>query len=173
MVFSQIDAWNPYRISGLCRRHFRSITRICFAISSCMWMSFVAVSRNLWIFNNVTFIMAAWQPYWIFSCDQEALWMVQSVRPSLSVCPSATPFLPCFHHRIIMEFAGVINNDRSYVHAKVKVRGQSSGHRYHNPIYPFPDRNSNFNAPMIKMMHKAWCCLGKEPYCNSRSSIKL
>ena len=47
-----------------------------------------------------------------FSCDQAALWMVQSV------CPSITPFWLCSHHRIIMKFSGVITNDRSDVHAK-------------------------------------------------------
>ena len=45
-----------------------------------------------------------------------------SVR--LSVHPSVTP---CFHHRIILKFSGVIANDKSDVHKKVKVIGQ--GHR--------------------------------------------
>ena len=60
----------------------------------------------------------------IFSCDQAAIWLVQSVclsvRPSvcLSVCLSVTPFSPCSHHRIIMKFSGVITNDKSDVHAK-------------------------------------------------------
>ena len=55
-----------------------------------------------------------------FSCDQAALWMVQSVRPSvrLSVRPSVTPFWLCSHHRIIMKFSGVITSDKSDVHAK-------------------------------------------------------
>ena len=48
----------------------------------------------------------------IFSCDQAALWMVQSV------CLSVTPFSLCSHHRIIMKFSGVITNDKSDVHAK-------------------------------------------------------
>ena len=52
----------------------------------------------------------------IFSYDQAALWMVQSVR--LSVCSSVTAFWLCSHHRIIMKFSGVITNDRSGVHAK-------------------------------------------------------
>ena len=56
----------------------------------------------------------------VFSCDQAALWMVQSVRPSvcLSVRPSVTPFWLCSHHRIIMKFSGVITSDKSDVHAK-------------------------------------------------------
>ena len=56
----------------------------------------------------------------VFSCDQAALWMVQSVCPSVrpSVCLSVTPFWLCSHHRIITEFSGVITNDRSDVHAK-------------------------------------------------------
>ena len=61
---------------------------------------------------------------WVFSCDQAALWMVQSLR--LSVCPSVrpsvrlsvTPFWLCSHHRIIMKFSGIITSDRSDVHAK-------------------------------------------------------
>ena len=56
----------------------------------------------------------------VFSCDQAALWMVQSVRPS--VCPSVrlsvTPFWLCSHHPIIMKFSGVITSDKSDVHAK-------------------------------------------------------
>ena len=52
----------------------------------------------------------------VFSCNQAALWMVQSVRPS--VCPSVTPFWLCSHHRIIMKFSEVITSDRSDVHAK-------------------------------------------------------
>ena len=60
----------------------------------------------------------------LFSCDQAALWMVQSVRLSvrpsvcLSVRPSVTPFWLCSHHPIIMKFSGVITSDKSDVHAK-------------------------------------------------------
>ena len=36
----------------------------------------------------------------------------------MSVCPSATPFWLCSHHRIIMKFSGVITSDRSHAHAK-------------------------------------------------------
>ena len=60
----------------------------------------------------------------IFSCDQAAIWLVQSVRLSVclsvrpSVCLSVTPFSPCSHHRIIMKFSGVITMVKSDVHAK-------------------------------------------------------
>ena len=62
----------------------------------------------------------------IFSCDQAALWMVQSVCPSvrpsvcLSVCLSVTPFWLCYHHRIIMKFSGIITKDQG----KVRTKGQ-------------------------------------------------
>ena len=66
-----------------------------------------------------SWLMDAWGK-WFFSCDQAALWMVQSVRPS--VCPSVrlsvTPFWLCSHHPIIMKFSGVITSDKSDVHAK-------------------------------------------------------
>ena len=60
------------------------------------------------------------QTYIIFSCDQAALWMVQSVCLSvrLSVRLSVTLFWLCSHHRIIMKFSGVITSDKSDVHAK-------------------------------------------------------
>ena len=62
--------------------------------------------------------------YWglVFSCDQAALWMVQSVCPS--VCLSVTPFWLCYHHRIIMKFSGVITEDQGKVLAK--SQGQRS-----------------------------------------------
>ena len=62
----------------------------------------------------------------VFSCNQAALWMVQSVRPFV------TRFWLCSHHRIIMKFSGVITNDRSDVHAK----GQG--------------QRSNFNVTQLK-----------------------
>ena len=47
-------------------------------------------------------------------------WFSPSVRLSvcLSVCLSVTPFCLCSHHRIIMNFSGVIANDQGKVHAK-------------------------------------------------------
>ena len=79
---------------------------------------------------NAKISSAKWQPFClglsvhIFSCDQAALQMVFSVRPSIrpSVRPSVRlsikPFSPCSHHRIIMKFSGVITMVKSDVHAK-------------------------------------------------------
>ena len=50
--------------------------------------------------------------FYIFSCDQAAVWMV------LSVCLSITPFWLCCHHCIIMKFSGVTTNYKTAVHAK-------------------------------------------------------
>ena len=85
------------------------VQMLCSIIKLCMPNNTV-----LWYWSRV------WWNHFIFSCDQAALWMVQSVRPSvhLSVRPSVTPFWLCSHHRIIMKFSGVITSDKSDVHAK-------------------------------------------------------
>ena len=54
---------------SVCRRHgFRSISQVCFgiSISNFICMLMVAIGRSLLIFSDITFKMAAWQPYWIF-----------------------------------------------------------------------------------------------------------
>ena len=54
---------------SVCRQHnFRSITQVCFGISilNFICILFVAMGRSLLIFSDVTYKMAAWQPYWIF-----------------------------------------------------------------------------------------------------------
>ena len=81
-----------------------------------------------------------WASYWRRGRRGNALWMVQSVCLSvrlsvclplclsvslslcLSLCLSVTPFWLCSHHRII-NFSGVITNDRSDVHAKCQGQG--------------------------------------------------
>ena len=74
---------------------------------------------------SIIFVINGWA---IFSCDQAALQMVFSVRPSVcpsvrpSVCLSVTPFSPCSHHRIIMKFSGVI----TMVKSDAKGQGQRS-----------------------------------------------
>ena len=103
----------------------------------------------------------------IFSCDQAALWMVQSVRPSarhtfLTMLPSS------YHHAIFRSYYqwqkwGPCKRSRSEVKAQ--------GHRGQHPTWPFPDRNSSLNDD--EMMHRAWCCLEEMPYCFSRSSVKF
>ena len=73
----------------------------------------------------------------LFSCDQAALWMVFSVRPSicLSVCLSVTPFWLCSYHHIIMKFSGIITNEKSDVHAK--GQGQRSKFKVTEFMTPF------------------------------------
>ena len=83
----------------------------------------------------------------IFSCDQAAIWLVQSVCPSvcLYVCPSVRPSHLFHHVPIIMKFSGVITMDRSDVHAKgqgqrskvkvTKVNTQLSHFRTLTPVW--------------------------------------
>ena len=58
----------------------------------------------------------------IFSCNHAVLWMVKSVRPP--ICLSVTPFWQSTCHHTIMRFSGVINIDKSDLHAK--CQGQRS-----------------------------------------------
>ena len=85
----------------------------------------------------------------IFSCDQAALWMVQSIR--LSVYLSITHFLLCFHHRIIMKFSGIITNDRSDVHA----RGE--GHRSKVKVTEVITHLSRFRIVTPVWIQVWWC----------------
>ena len=101
----------------------RPLCRHCYG---CNFLSFAPSSKE---YNMFSIVWSWWMftvifVFHIFSCDQAALWMVQSVRPSvrLSVCLSVrlsvTPFWLCSHHPIIMKFSGVITSDKSGVHAK-------------------------------------------------------
>ena len=88
-----------------------------------MEMVFLAATKQLykWYFPSVRpSVRLSVCLSHLFSCDQAALWMVQSVRLSVcpSVCPSVTPFWLCSYQRIIMKFSGVITKDKSDVHAK-------------------------------------------------------
>ena len=54
---------------SVCRRHgFRSVTQVCLGISlsNFICMLFVTMARSLLIFSDLTFKMAAWQPYWVY-----------------------------------------------------------------------------------------------------------
>ena len=79
-----------------------------------------------------------------FSCDQAAIWLVQSV--CLSVRPSLTPF----HHVPIIvsswNFQELLPWTKVKSMQKVKVKGQ--GHRGQHPTWPFPDSNSSLNSHM-------------------------
>ena len=83
------------------------------------------------------------------SCDQAALWMVQSVRLSVSVCLSVTPFWLSSHHRTIMKFSEVITNDRS----DVRANGQGQRSKVNVTEVKIQNRNSSLNSHMIMI----WC----------------
>ena len=104
------------------------------------WISpFMAYRRttnhdpNQYLLNNS---ITAGRP--LFSCDQGALWMVQSVCLSirLSAHPSVIPSSLCSHHYIFMKVSGVVTMPKVMSMQKVKVGGQRSRS---NPIYPSPD----------------------------------
>ena len=75
----------------------------CFHLMTSSWYMYEGnMFKPTWFTRNV-----------IFSCDQAAIWLVQSV-----VRLSVTPFSPCSYHYVIMKFSGVITMDRGDVHAK-------------------------------------------------------
>ena len=86
----------------------------------------------------------------IFSCDQAALWMVQSVR--LSVCPSV-----CLSH--LFDYVPIILSSWNFQELlpvtkvtsmqNVKVRGQRSRSQRSRPKFSFPDCNSSLNSHMM------------------------
>ena len=67
--------------------------------------------------RKITWFMTQWDTYEVFSCDQEALRTLRSVRLSVypSVCHTFFTILPSSYHHEIFR---VITNDRSDVHAK-------------------------------------------------------
>ena len=97
-----------------------------------MLTNLIVLKKRQWPFN---------EKHYIFSCDQAAIWLVQSVRPSVRryVCPSVclsvchtffTMFPSSYHHEIF----------RSYYHgqkwcpckrSRSEVKGQ--GHRGQHP----------------------------------------
>ena len=80
------------------------------------WVQFISILLTRCVtFLNVYTTRCA-KTKGLFSCDQAALWLVQSVCPS--VLSSVTPLSQCSHHHIVMKFSGIITVDRSDVHAK-------------------------------------------------------
>ena len=77
-----------------------------------------------------------------FSCDQAALWMIQSVRPSVTL------FSLCPHYDIIMKFPGVITNGRCEVHTK--------GQRLKVKFTEFKSQLSRFRIVTPVWIHIWW-----------------
>ena len=123
MTVKRTRLWYWIACSAKPRVQSSNISRVCFTVMSHtplysrFYHTFITCIKGIemalvgWILHIISYV---------FSCDQAALWMVFSVRPSvcLSVRLSVTPFWLCSHHRIIMKFSGVIINDKSDVHAK-------------------------------------------------------
>ena len=86
------------------------------------------ITRHQWDYKDIIQCTFIKELYFLAATKQLYKWYFPSVRPSvrLSVCPSVcpsvclsvTPFWLCSHHRIIMNFSGVITNDQSKVRAK-------------------------------------------------------
>ena len=85
----------------------------------------------------------------IFSCDQAALWMGLSVRPS--VCHTFLTMFPSSYHHEIFGSYYQWQKWRPCKRSRSEVKGQ--GHRGHNPTLPFPDCNSSSNS----LMMMKWC----------------
>ena len=122
------------------------------------WFTLWVSGPFLCVYNH--YLHSDWKEWleiqMFFSCDQAAIWLVQSVRLSVrpsvrpSVCLSVchtffTMFPSSFHHEIF----------RSYYHgqkwcpckrSRSEVKGQ--GHRGQHPTQPFPDSNSSLNSHM-------------------------
>ena len=110
----------------------------------------------------------------IFSWDQLALWMGQSLRPS--VCLS-------FHPSPLFDFVPIIVSSWNFQELlpmttvtsiqKVKVRGQRSRLQVNTQLSRFQNLTPVWIHIWSWMMPRAWCCLGKVPYCFSRSSVNF
>ena len=147
-------------ISGMCVWLLQDIRKLqaekCYEINNFVQDCSISASMYFLLCDNHLYVkidlaQPNFRPNLIFSCDQAALQMVFSVRPSvcLSVCLSVhlsvTPFSPCSHHRIIMKFSGVITMVKSDVHAKgqgqrskvkvTEVNTQISGFRTLTPVW--------------------------------------
>ena len=84
-----------------------------------------------------------------FSCDQAALWTVQSVRPSVcsSVFHTFLTLLPSSYHHEIFRSYYQWQKSCPCKRSGSEVKGQ--GLRGQNPIWPFPDHNSSLNSHMM------------------------
>ena len=113
--------------------------------------------------------------YLVFSCDQAALQMVQSVR--LSVRPSVRPSHLFDYVPIIVSswnFQELLPMTKVMSMQKVKVRGQRSRSQRSQLNLTVSGLWLQFEFTYDdEMIHIAWCCLGEVSYCFSRSSVKF
>ena len=117
------------------------IAAVALVSNVCRWSTSMLLNmsyKQYFVFHKQGFNLSAPFQRWVIlekkiyiflaATKQLYKWYFPSVRPSvrLSVCPSVcpsvclsvTPFWLCSHHRIIMNFSGVITNDQSKVRAK-------------------------------------------------------
>ena len=105
----------------------------------------------------------------IFSYDQAAPWMVQSV--CLSVCPSVQPSARLSHlfHYVLnfwssYTFQELLPMTEVMSMQRVEVRGQRSRSHRSNTNFAVPGAQRQFEFTYDDdMMHKAWFCLGEVP----------
>ena len=86
----------------------------------------------------------------VFSCDQAALWMVQSVRPSVRLSVRLSHLFD--YVPIILSswnFQELLPVTKVTSMQKVKVRGQRSRSQRSRPKFSFPDCNSSLNSHMM------------------------
>ena len=102
-------------------------------------------------------------------------WFSPSVR--LSVRPSVRPSQLFDYVPIIVSswhFQELLPMTKVMCMQKVKVRGQRSISQRSWPHLAVSGPWLQFAFTYYyEMMHTAWCCLGKVPYCFSRSSVKF
>ena len=101
-------------------------------VSTCKWDRIYHILS----FEKITW-EAIWYVWWchkqFFSCDQAALWMVQSVRLSvrLSVCHTFLTMFPSSYRHEIFRSYYQWQKWRPCKRSRSEVKGQ--GHRGHNP----------------------------------------
>ena len=108
----------------------------------------------------------------VFSWDQAALWMVQSVRPSVWHS-FFTMFPSSYHHGIIISYS----QGQKWCPCKrstAEIKGQ--GYRGQNKLSPNLGVSGTLQfefTDTYEMMHKAWIGIEAVPYYFSRSSVKF
>ena len=143
-----------------------------FGFLCCMLITILHVSSR--IVHNISE-----SSYTHFSCNQAALWMVQSVCPSvcLPVRHTFYAMFPSSYHYEILKIYYLWQKWCWCKRSRSEVKGQ--GHRSQNKLCP----NLGVSRPSwilqfefsnsYEMMHNAWTGIEEVPYCFSRSSVKF